>query len=177
MPYEGMKAVPPPSHTARPAPKAPANKPSAKQAAREEAANGIGQIIAFGSMVSGSLADAGAVGMHWPAMAHEAAMVAETDKKMAGVLDYLLEVGPYGNLIVVTLPFVAQLLVNHGLLKAEAMAGAGVVHPQTLEAEVKRDMAQKAMEAMRAQAQAEAEMRQMAEEMRANASGHGDDTE
>lgn len=170
MPYEGMKAVPPPA-AARP--KAPEKKASPKRAAREEAANGVGQIIAFGCMVSGNLADAGAVGMHWPTMAHEAAVIADSDAKMATGLDYLLEVGPYGNFIVACLPFVAQLLVNHKLVKPEAMAGAGVVHPEALEAQVKRDMAQKAMEAMREQREAEAQMRKMAEEMSANVNGQG----
>lgn len=174
MPYEGVKAAAPPPKTTRAIPKAPEPRASAKQKAREEAANGIGQIIAFGCMVSGNLADAGAVGMHWPNMAHEAAVIADTDSKMATGLDYLLEVGPYGNFIVACLPFAAQLLVNHGLVKAEAMAGAGVVHPETLAAEVKRDMAQKAMEAMRAQAEAEAQMREMAAQMRAAQNSHGD---
>jgi len=170
MPYEGMKAVPPPAAAARP--KAPEKRASGKQKAREEAANGVGQIIAFGCMVSGNLADAGATGMHWPNLAHEAAVIAETDSKMATGLDYLLEVGPYGNFIVAALPFVAQLLVNHGLVKPEAMAGAGVVHPEALAAEVRRDMAQKAMEAMRAQQEAEAQMRKMAEEMAAAQNGN-----
>jgi len=172
MPYEGVKSVPPPA-SARPIPKAPAPKASPKQKAREEAANGIGQIVAFGCMVSGNLADAGAVGMHWPNLAHEAAVIADTDSKMASGLDYLLEVGPYGNFIVACLPFVAQLLVNHKLVKAEALAGAGVVHPEALAAEVKRDMALKAMEAMRAQQQAEAQMREMAEQMAQSQNGNG----
>jgi hypothetical protein len=173
MPFEGVKTAPPPRVNAtRPAPKAPEKRASPKAKAREEAANGIGQMIAFGAMVSGNLADAGAIGMHWPNMAHEAAQVAETDATMAGLLDKLLEVGPYGNLIIVSLPFVAQLLVNHKLVKPEAMAGAGVVHPDALEAEVKRDMALKAMEAMRQQQDAEAQMREMAEEMAAQ-NGNG----
>lgn len=174
MPYEGMKtAAPPPRNTPR-VPKAPEPRASAKQKAREEAANGIGQILAFGCMVSGNLADAGAIGMHWPGLAHEAAVIADTDAKMASALDYLLQVGPYGNFIVAALPLVAQVIVNHGIVKPEAMAGAGVVHPDTLAAEVKRDMALKAMEAMRAQQEAEAQMREMAQQMRASANGHGD---
>jgi hypothetical protein len=172
MPYEGVKGAAPPPKVPR-AVKAPEPRASAKQKAREEAANGIGQIVAFGCMVSGNLADAGAIGMHWPGIAHEAAVIADTDAKMASALDYLLEVGPYGNFIVAVLPLAAQIIVNHGLVKPEAMAGAGVVHPDALAAEVKRDMALKAMEAMRAQQEAEAEMRRMAEEMRANANGHG----
>ena len=174
MPYEGVKAAAPPPAKAPRAARAPEPRASGKQKAREEAANGIGQILAFGCMVSGNLADAGAIGMHWPVIAHEAAVIADTDSKMATGLDYLLEVGPYGNFIVALLPFAAQLLVNHGLVKAEAMAGAGVVHPDALAAEVKRDMALKAMEAMRAQQEAEAQLREMAAQARAAANGHGD---
>src|SRR5437763_16262319 len=110
MPFEGVK-VPPPRATA-PKEQAP-RKASPKAKAREDAANGIGQIIGFGFMVSGQLHDAGAIGMHWPNIAHEAAQVAENDAKMAKALDYLLEVGPYGNLIIVALPLVAPLLVHH----------------------------------------------------------------
>lgn len=171
MPFEGVRNAPPPVRNVnRPAPE---KRASGKQKVREEAANGIGQLLAFGCMVSGSLADAGAISMHWPNVAHEAALVAETDAKMASALDKLLEVGPYGNLIIATLPLVAQLLVNHKIVKPEAMAGAGVVHPDALEAQVKANMARKAMEAMREQAQAEAELRRVTEEMAAAQNGNG----
>jgi len=162
MPYEGMKTAPPPPKPPRAAPE---RKASGKVKAREEAANGIGQIIAFGAMTTGNLADAGAVGMHWPGISHEVAMIAETHAPTANILDKLLEVGPFGNLIVLTLPFVAQLLVNHKVVPPEAMAGAGVVHPDALTAQVKTDMARTAMQAYRAQQEAEAEMRAMQEEM------------
>lgn len=165
MPFEGVKVAPPPARNtaARPAPDK--KRVSGKQALREEAANGIGQIIAFGSMVMGNFADAGAIGMHWPNMAHEAAVAAETDQKLAAGLDWFLEVGPYGKLVTVSLPLVAQVLVNHGFLKAEQMAGAGVVHPETLAAQVRTDLARKAMAAIREQQEAEAEMQRMQEEM------------
>lgn len=169
MPFEGIKAGPPPRREGsqvRSGP-APEKRASAKQKAREEAANGVGQIIAFGCMVMGQLADAGAVGMHWPNMAHEAAAIAETDPKMAKGLDYLLEVGPYGNFIVICLPFVGQLLANHKIVKPESLAGMGVVHPEALEADVKAQMARQAMAALQAQRAAEEELRAMQEQMMA----------
>ena len=162
MPFEGIKGSPPPPKTSRPAPE---RKASPKTKAREEAANGVGQLLAFGCMVTGNLADAGALGMHWPNVAHELAAVAESDERMAKGLDYLLEVGPYGNLIVVVLPLVAQVLANHKIVKAESLAGAGVVHPEALEAQVKTDMARQAAEAIRQQQAAEAEMRRLHAEM------------
>lgn len=173
MPFEGIKAGPPPPREgtrARSGP-APEKRASVKQKAREEAANGVGQILAFGCMVAGQLADAGAIGLHWPNVAHEAAAIAETDEKMAKGLDYLLEVGPYGNLIVVVLPLVGQLLANHHIVKPEALAGAGVVHPEALEADVKAEMARRAMEAIRQQREAEAELRRMQAEMMAAQNG------
>lgn len=170
MPFEGVKIAPPPSRSAAPRP-APEKRTSGKLKLREEAANGIGQIIAFGSMASGNFADAGAIGMHWPGMAHEAAVIAESDAKMAGALDYLLQVGPYGKLITLSLPLVAQLLVNHGIVKPEQMAGAGVVHPDALAAQVRTDMARQAMEAIRAQQAAEAEMEELRQEMAASQNG------
>jgi hypothetical protein len=136
--------------------------------AREEAANGVGQIISFGAMAAGQLPDAGAIGMHWPNISHEAAQIAETDEKMAGILDKLLEVGPYGNLIVVVLPFIAQILVNHGVLKPEQMAGANVVHPDSLAAQVRAHMARQAMDAIKMQQQAEADLAALQAEMMAS---------
>jgi hypothetical protein len=172
MPFEGIKAGPPPPREGtKPRAVAPEKRASAKQKAREEAANGVGQILAFGCMVAGQLADAGAIGLHWPNLAHEAAAVAETDEKMGKALDYLLEVGPYGNLIVVTLPLVGQFLANHKIVKAEALAGAGVVHPEALEADVKAEMARRAMAAIQQQREAEQELARMQAEMMAAQNG------
>jgi hypothetical protein len=110
-------------------------------------------------MVTGQLADAGAIGHHWPGFAHELAMTADNDPKLAKALDKLLEVGPYGNLIIAALPLVGQLLANHALVKPEAMAGMGVVHPETLTAEAKAMLARQAAEAARMQRQAEEDLR------------------
>lgn len=179
MPFEGVKTGPPPpkeGSRVRSGP-APEKRASAKQKAREEAANGVGQILAFGCMVAGQLADAGAIGLHWPNVAHECAAIAENDPKMAKGLDYLLEVGPYGNLIVVALPLVGQILANHKIVKAEALTGAGVVHPEALEADVKAQMARQAMAAIQQQRQAEEELRQMQAEMAAAQNGHAPQNE
>lgn len=172
MAFAGVQAVPPPPRVRNPSAGTGTPKPrTTKTQAREEAANGIGQLLGFGFMVSGQHADAGAISRHWPAIAHEAAACAEHDQKMAKALDYLLEVGPYGNLIVVTLPLVAQLMVNHKMAKPEAMAGAGVVHPETLAADVKATLARQAAEAVRMQHEAEQELAQL--QMQAQESANG----
>lgn len=170
MPFEGVKVGPPPPKEGvrRPAPE---KRVTGRQKAREEAANGIGQLIGFGFMVTGQLADAGAVGMHWPAIAHELASVAETDEKMGKALDYLLEVGPYGNLIVVALPFIGQLLVNHKIVKPEALAGANVVPPEALEASMHAQMAETKMHAIRVRQEAEEQLARMQAEMAAQTNG------
>jgi hypothetical protein len=175
MPFEGIKAGPPPPKDGPRVRSNPATaaRSSAKQKAREEAANGVGQILAFGCMIAGQLADAGAIGLHWPAISHEAAAVAENDPKMAKGLDYLLEVGPYGNFIVVCLPLVGQILANHKIVKPEALAGVGVVHPEALEADVKASMARQAMAALQQQRAAEEELARMQAEMMASANGAG----
>jgi hypothetical protein len=158
-----------------PSAKMPEKRLSRKAEAREEALNGVGQIIGFAAMATGQFHDAGAIGMHWPGLSHEAAGISETDEKMARALDYLLEIGPYGNMITLALPFVAQIMVNHGVFKPEAMAGAGVVHPDALTAQIKSDMARKAMEALKAQAEAEADLARMREEYVAHVNGqHGE---
>ena len=174
MAFAGVQAVPPPpkrsaSGSTTSAPKARTTKTQA----REEAANGIGQLLGFGFMVAGQHADAGAIARHWPNIAHEAAACAEHDSKMAKALDYLLEVGPYGNLIVVSLPLVAQLMVNHKMAKPEAMAGAGVVHPETLAADVKATLARQAAEAVRQQREAEQELAQLQMQAQESANGSG----
>lgn len=172
MPYEGVQGTPPPLRAERATrPTASAKRASGKLAAREEAANGIGQLVAFGFMISGQLADAGAVGEHWPNISHELAVTAENDAKLAKGLDKLLEVGPYGSLIIAVLPLAGQILANHGVVKPEAMAGIGVVHPESLEADVKASMAMQAADAVHRQRQAEEALRQAQASMSANGVG------
>jgi hypothetical protein len=155
-----------------------AKKASGKRQEREDAANGIGQLAAFGAIIVGYHADAGAIMKYGPGIAHELANIAENNAGMARSLDYLTEVGPYAGLITVTLPLVAQILANHNIAKAEHLAGLGVVHPDALAAKVKTDLARQAAQAMAEQRAAEtelAEMQQYHEENVAYDAAHPDD--
>lgn len=134
--------------------------------AREEAANGIFQLAAFGCVVTKQYADAGAIANNGQAIAHEAAQLAETNEGVGRLLDYLMEAGPYAGLITAVMPLALQLMANHGLVKAELVAGAGVQSPQALEAQVKADMARQAHAALMAQQEAEQAMHAMEAEMR-----------
>lgn len=132
---------------------------------REEALNGLGQLLGFGCIVLHQYADAGAIGMHFPPVAHEWALLADKNEKVAKGIDYLTEAGPYAGVIVSMMPLVLQLAANHNLIKAEMAGGAGVVPPEALTAQVRADMARQAQEAMRAQHEAEASLAAMAAEM------------
>lgn len=135
---------------------------------REEAANGLFQLAGFGLILTKNYADAGAIGKHSPKISHELALLSEKNDGVAHILDYLTEAGPYAGLITAVMPLTLQLLVNHKILKAEGMSGAGVVSPEALSAEVRADMARQTAEAVRSQQKAENELRQLAAEASAN---------
>jgi hypothetical protein len=138
-----------------------------KSAAREEAANGILQLAGFACVVTRQYADAGAINMHGANIAREAALLAEQNEGIARGLDYIMEAGPYAGLIVAAMPLALQIMANHGLIRAELVAGGGVVPPAALEAQVRADMARQASEALRAQQAAEEELGLMAARMEA----------
>jgi hypothetical protein len=135
-----------------------------KTKGREDAANGIFQLAGFGLIMTKNYADAGALGKHSPKISHELALLSEKNEGVGRVLDYMTEAGPYAGLITAVMPLVLQVMVNHNMLKAEGMPGAGVVAPAALEAQVKADMARQTAEALKAQREAEAELRTFAEE-------------
>jgi hypothetical protein len=138
---------------------------------REEAVNGIWQIVGLGCIITGQYADAGAISMHAPPLSHEIADLASKNDSVAKGVDYLLQVGPYAGIIGAAMPLVMQILANHKVIPAEKMAGANVVKPEILEAQVKTNMARQAMEVMQQQQQAEEELRQMQEDMMAHQNG------
>jgi hypothetical protein len=138
---------------------------------REEAANGFFQMAGLGCIMFGQYSDAGAVSMHGPNISAVAAKMATTNELIAKGLDSFLTVGPYAELIGVTLPFIMQLLANHKVLPADKLSGANVVAPEMLESQVKTQMAQQAMQQMQMQQQAEAELQAMRDEMKASQNG------
>lgn len=144
---------------------------------RASGINGIGQIAQFAAQMTGQLHDAGAISMHVPNVAHEAAVVAEDNEKFGKSLDRLAELGPYAALFAAALPLACQLAVNHRLLKAENMApGSGVISPEQLTAEVRaqlaiaeaqrmEQLAYQKREALRRQKEAEASLAQYQDEV------------
>lgn len=158
------------TNTAPPARK-PAAPPSQTKAAvaaqrlsanREEAINGLGQIAQVVLVSTKQYADAGAVGMYFPGIASEVAKLADADARIARFVDPLLSVGPYTGLVAAVLPFVMQIMVNHGRGQAGVM---GTVSPDFLEAKMKTAVAQSAVQAKKEQAAMEAELKRMNTEL------------
>jgi hypothetical protein len=145
--------------------------PKTKDELRQEALDGVLQLAQFGCLAFGNFADAGAIGLHGRPMADEVVNLAKQNAKVASKVDLLIEIGPYAGIVAATIPFLAQLFVNHGLFKAEQFANAGVVSPDALEAKMKTQMMEQAMQAMREQQQAEERLFAMQEEMAAQMNG------
>lgn len=154
-----------------------AKKPSAQAAAnsktdqRENGLNGIFQLGAFGLMMANQPADAAAITKHGAPIAHEAALLAETNSGAARMLDYLTEAGPYAGLITAAMPLVIQLLANHQVVKPEVgrAMNLDIVAPEALEAEAKTAQAQMAVRALHAQRDAEAALQEAQAEFQADA--------
>lgn len=155
-----LKATGPAAPPRKPGrPPAPA-KTDPRIQARTDAAQGFFQLLGFGCVITGQLADAGAIGRYGPPIANELVKASETSEPIGNLLDLLGKTGPYAGLIITVMPLALQVLVNHKMLQADMFAGAGVVHPEALEAQVKADLARQQSEAMRAQREAEAELQE-----------------
>ena len=137
-------------------------KSNKKAAEREEALNGIGQIVQVPLIATKQFADAGALSLYWPPIAKEVAILAESNEQIAKLIDPLIQVGPYTALIAATLPFVMQLAVNHGMVAPGAM---GTVPAQVLSAQIETAMLRSELEAMKAQKEAEDQSREFKAEM------------
>lgn len=153
---------PPPRKTAAPQPRKPA---AGKLAEREQAIGGLGQIAQGALIAVRQYADAGAIGLHFPGIAHEVAKLADTDERIAKIVDPLLQVGPYAGLIAAVMPLVMQLAVNHGRGQAGIM---GTVAPDALESQMKTAVMKAAVAAKREQRAAEAELKRLERELAAD---------
>lgn len=136
-----------------------------KNELRQEALDGLLQIGQLACLTFGQFSDAGAIGMHGPRLTSEIVTLAENNSKVASKVDLLLEVGPYAGIVAAAIPFLAQLFVNHGVIKAESFANAGVVEPAQLEQEMKLTIMRRSLEVQRQQQQMEAELREAMREM------------
>ena len=133
---------------------------------REAGLNGLAQLGQGVLLLLGQHADAATVGMHWPPISHELALVAESNEKIAKPIDLLIEIGPYGALASALLPFVMQIAANHRWIDASKMPGQ-VLPPEVLEARMQTKMMEAAAEAKRKQNEALAEARRAQAEFEA----------
>src|SRR5256885_12008189 len=127
------------------------NSNKTKAELRQEALNGVLQVGQLAALTFGQFSDAGAIGMHGPKLVSETVALAESNSKVASKVDLLIEIGPYAGIVAAAIPFLAQLFVNHGMVKAEMFANAGVVPPEQLEQEMKLTIMQRSFEVQKQQ--------------------------
>lgn len=176
----GVKA-PPRKTTARTAKPAatPAVPDQTLNAKREEGLNGLAQLAQFLCVGTGQLADAAALGMHFPPLAKATADLADDYESVAKPIDYIIKLGPFTALIAAAAPLVFQILANHKVIDAAAMSSQGVVSPEVLEsrmrAQIAQMQAQAKIEEMQAVREAQAQIDQynamMAEESQESPNG------
>lgn len=147
------------------------NRIKTKDELRQEALDGLLQLTQFGCLAFGSFADAGAIGVFGPPIATEVVNLAKDNSKVASKVDLLIEIGPYAGLVAATIPFLAQLLVNHKVFKAEQFGNAGVMEPEMLETQMKTQVLHRAAQARRQQMEAQEELHRLEEEMLKNMNG------
>jgi hypothetical protein len=153
-------ATAPPSHATKPT--AAEKKSSGILAERTDALNGLGQLAQVPLIATKQYADAGAVGLHWPDVAKEIAKLADSEPRIAQLIDPLIKVGPYTGLVAAVLPFMLQIGVNHGRVQAGVM---GTVPGSTLDAQVQSSLAKAELEALTVQNEAEKAVAAMREEI------------
>ena len=159
--------------TIKDAPPIEMEREKTKDELRQEALDGVLQLTQFGCLAFGNYADAGAIGVFGPPMANEVVKLAKDNSKVASKVDLLIEVGPYAGLVAAAIPFLAQLLVNHKVFKAEQFGNAGVMEPEMLETQMKTQVLHRAAQARREQMEAQEQLRKLQEEMQNTPNGDG----
>jgi hypothetical protein len=101
------------------------------------AVNGLFQVATLGFTAKGMYADAAAIAIHGPNVSRELATLAESDERIASVIDYLTTAGPYTGLIMAVLPFALQIAANHGRIDASKTMMPGIREPAELEKEMR----------------------------------------
>lgn len=131
--------VNPPQPRAKPKPSAAVAQAarSAVTEARYQAVNGLFQLGSLGLTARGMYADAAATGIHGPNVSRELASLAESDERIASIIDYLTTAGPYTGLIMAVLPFALQIAANHGRIDASKTMMPGIREPAELEKEMR----------------------------------------
>jgi hypothetical protein len=135
----------------------PAQEIAGKSALNQNRLEGLLGLAQLGQgicLMTGLHADAMAIGKLFPPVAREIANIADDNESIAQPLDFIIKIGPYGALIAAAMPFVMQILANHGVVDAANAAGQGIVPPAVLEAQMKAEVMRMQAEAMRDQQQA-----------------------
>lgn len=139
--------------------------------AREEGLKGLAQIGTAVCILTKNYADAGALDMHAEPIAHELAVLAQDNEKIATIIDRVTAMGPYAALIGAVMPLALQILVNHDRIKPDSagLLGGKVMSKEALAAKVSADIdkaktqfLREAKEAQEEAARAEAELAKVA---------------
>lgn len=131
-----------------------------KRQSRIDGVNSIASAIQMGLLATRQTADAGAINRHAPGISTAIVDYAEGNEKFGNTLDKLSDVSPLAGIAMAVVPLVLQISVNHGLfgLKAEQLATAGVVTPQTLVSESNEYLMSMQNEAMKREIRAAQEL-------------------
>ena len=129
---------------------------------RVDGVNSIASAIQMGLLATKQTADAGAINRHAPSLSNAIVDYAEGNDAFGNSLDKLSDVSPLAGIMMAAVPLVLQISVNHGLfgLKAEQLATAGVVTPQTLISESNEYLMTIQTQAMQREMQAAQELQQ-----------------
>ena len=110
-------------------------------------------VLSAGSMFAlmrGYYADAGAISQHGPKVATELVLLGKNNEPIGKVLDLLAQAGPYTGIVFAVLPLAAQLAINHNRLDASKVSGInGVTTKEALEAQVKAEIQEAELEALK----------------------------
>lgn len=150
----------PPPRKSPPKPKSAAPNPAKIRDEREEAVNGIFQMVSVGLVVANQWADAGAIEMHGPNVSRETVKLAEKYEKVGNAIDALASVGPFTAIIGAVMPLVLQIAANHKKLPSEKLGALGVKDPRVLESEMRMTAQRQANEYAQMVAAQESEMRE-----------------
>ncbi len=102
-----------------------------------EAIKGLGQLVAIPLSLAGranvKLAyDAATVVAFLPDVAEFGNELAQSEPKVAALLDKVMTIGPYGKGVALALGIGAQIAVNHGWIPLDAGKGMGAMEPEAL---------------------------------------------
>lgn len=165
MPPVNIPSAPPKTRSATSRVTVPKIDPEKIQREREEAVQGVFQILGAVCVMTGQLADAAAFRIHGPNVSHETAALSSRYEKVGNVLDSLSQVGPFTAILTATIPLFVQLAANHKRISPEKAAAFGAKTPAHLDGMMRAELAREQLEYERAMKAEEAAMAQMMKDM------------